>query len=134
MIFKPDIDYRKLLETGHMSHADLVPFYGRIPSRNELTQALKEGKIKHPEHAYHMRSCAARGLYLMDDVKADRYCETTAFARLSATRTAFKMHAMVPVAGLDAEQRKRHDAVERCGKTLEAETTKAVKALPWSDK
>lgn len=134
MIFKPDIDFTKLLDSGRMSHQDLAAFFGKIPTDGELEWARREAKAKHPQMAPLIRSSRASGLYLMDQTKASAYHSQRILQQVSGLSTAIDTHTKVPTNELDAEQLKRHDAIGRCARTLKTEVTKAVKALPWESK
>lgn len=131
MIFKPTIDYARLLDTGRMSHQDLAEYYGRPPTRSELKWALADAKSKHPSKAPLIRSSAATGLYLMEQAAASAHHSTRIRQSIGAMSTAIDYHEKCPTGQLDAEQLKRHDSIGRCARTLRTELTKAVKALPW---
>jgi hypothetical protein len=131
MIFKPEIDFTKLLETGRMSHQDLTQFFGKMPTDGELEWARREAKARHPAVASLIRSSRASGLYLMDQPKAADYNGRRIMQQVGGLRTAIETHEKTPTNKLDSEQLKRHDTIVRCAKTITTELTKAVKALPW---
>jgi hypothetical protein len=134
MIFKPDIDFAKLLETRRMSHQDLAAFFGRLPTDGEIEWSRKEAMAKHPSFAPLIRSSKARGLYLMDQATGAHYRGKRILQTISGLATAIDMHEKCPTSELDAEALKRRDAIARCASTIKTELTRATKALPWERK
>lgn len=106
-MFKPDLNFAGLLETGIMSADELRAAFGRTPEQGDIAWARESFRAKHPEAASLIRYGQGR-LYLMGSRQARAYRRSRVGSAITGLNTAIELHERVPVGELSADEKRQH--------------------------
>lgn len=130
-MFKPNIEFKTLVETGSMGHEELAPYFGHgAPlSKKELAYARDLAMKKHPEIRSQIRCKQSTGLRLMSQVETSQYWKKGVHQAFGNLGTRIGRFEETPTDQMKADDRNRHDRQRSCLLTLRLEAKEQQKKL-----